>query len=176
MPKHITDFGKRFKEKFNYNGKLTKECMGTELWNEYCKATVHNRWTRPEHIESKEQRKEERKIQTEKNRKKRYEEGSKYSRYCKDFKLIENYELAKADNFKGWVCHHRLENMFTAEELQKMNLYFNVKPGELIFIKREDHSANPHLHIGCKKAKASKALKISQILEKYLNFGQLAFI
>ena len=30
--------------------------------------------------------------------------------YCKDdLSKIENYELAKADNFKGWHIHHRLE-------------------------------------------------------------------
>ena len=30
--------------------------------------------------------------------------------YCKDdITKIENYELTKADNFKGWVIHHMLE-------------------------------------------------------------------
>ena len=29
--------------------------------------------------------------------------------YCKEYQKIENYELAKADNFKGWEIHHRLE-------------------------------------------------------------------
>ena len=29
--------------------------------------------------------------------------------YCKDYENIENYEKAKADNFIGWHCHHRLE-------------------------------------------------------------------
>lgn len=29
--------------------------------------------------------------------------------YCKEYQKIENYELTKADNFKGWHCHHRLE-------------------------------------------------------------------
>lgn len=28
---------------------------------------------------------------------------------CKDYENIENYEKAKADNFKNWECHHRLE-------------------------------------------------------------------
>ena len=32
-----------------------------------------------------------------------------FKRYCKDYENIENYELAKKDNFKGWVIHHRLE-------------------------------------------------------------------
>lgn len=34
---------------------------------------------------------------------------SNYKRYCKNYQDIENYEKAKADNFKGWVPHHRLE-------------------------------------------------------------------
>lgn len=29
--------------------------------------------------------------------------------YCKNYQYIENYEKALADNFKGWLCHHRLE-------------------------------------------------------------------
>ena len=34
----------------------------------------------------------------------------KYYYYCsEDISLIENYEKAKTDNFKGWVMHHRLE-------------------------------------------------------------------
>jgi len=37
MAKNITEFGKSFKEKFNYTGKLTKECLKDELWNEYCR-------------------------------------------------------------------------------------------------------------------------------------------
>ena len=34
----------------------------------------------------------------------------RYKRICKDdISLVENYDLALADNFKGWVMHHRLE-------------------------------------------------------------------
>ena len=32
-----------------------------------------------------------------------------FERYCKDYENIENYEKAKADNFVGWDCHHRLQ-------------------------------------------------------------------
>ena len=28
---------------------------------------------------------------------------------CEDISKIENYEIAKRDNFRGWVIHHRLE-------------------------------------------------------------------
>ena len=27
-----------------------------------------------------------------------------FERLCKDYKNIENYEKAKADDFKNWVC------------------------------------------------------------------------
>ena len=33
----------------------------------------------------------------------------KHCNYCKSIEDIENYELAKADNFIGWDIHHRLE-------------------------------------------------------------------
>ena len=32
-----------------------------------------------------------------------------FKRYCKDYENIENYEKAKADDFKNWEVHHRLE-------------------------------------------------------------------
>ena len=28
---------------------------------------------------------------------------------CEDISRIENYDLVKKDNFKGWQIHHRLE-------------------------------------------------------------------
>ena len=30
--------------------------------------------------------------------------------FCKNPENIENYEKAKADNFKGWHCHHWYNN------------------------------------------------------------------
>lgn len=38
--------------------------------------------------------------------------------YCKDYKNIENYEKAAAENFKGWECHHRLETHISDGELR----------------------------------------------------------
>lgn len=60
--------------------------------------------------------------------------------------LIENYELAKVDNFKGWDIHHRLE--FTVdgeyahsrEDLKRMNMYYDRPYFELIYIKHEEHT------------------------------------
>lgn len=65
-----------------------------------------------------------------------------YKDYCPErYTEIENYELAKADNFKGWQCHHRLgEHCFTREELVEYGLYFDRTPSELIFLTKEEHS------------------------------------
>ena len=37
--------------------------------------------------------------------------------YCKNPEKIENYEKAKADNFKGWCCHHRKGVDISVEEI-----------------------------------------------------------
>lgn len=48
---------------------------------------------------------------------------------------IRNYELAKADNFVGWVCHHRNGEEFDKDWLIANNLYFNrTDPFEFIFL------------------------------------------
>ena len=66
--------------------------------------------------------------------------------YCRDdISKIENYELAKADNFVGWECHHRNELTVngefahTAAELKQMNMYYNRPYFELIFLRRTEH-------------------------------------
>lgn len=65
--------------------------------------------------------------------------------YCKEYQKIENYELAKADNFKGWEIHHRLEITldgelaYTKDDLVKMNMYYNRQHFELIFLTRSEH-------------------------------------
>lgn len=71
-----------------------------------------------------------------------------YQAFCveTEWTLIENYELAKADNFKGWDCHHRLELhpdnsvRFTKKSLQDLNLYYNRPASELIFLTHADHT------------------------------------
>ena len=71
-----------------------------------------------------------------------------YQAFCieNEWELIENYELAKADNFKGWDCHHRLELhtdgslRFTRESLKKLDLYLNRPAQELIFLKHDEHT------------------------------------
>lgn len=69
--------------------------------------------------------------------------------YCKDEPSeIENYELAKADNFEGWVIHHRdeikvlpsgIKVIRTSEDLIESGRYFHCPANELIFMKRNAH-------------------------------------
>jgi hypothetical protein len=79
---------------------------------------------------------------------------------CKDLSKIENYEKAKADDFKGWECHHRLETHnsdgerrlvdITVEELKALGMYYNRPASELIFLTRSEHRS---LHKGPNKGK-----------------------
>ena len=72
-----------------------------------------------------------------------------FKRYCKDYENIENYEKAKKDNFKNWVCHHRLETHnsdgerrlvdITAEELLALGIYYSRPSSELIFLPISEH-------------------------------------
>ena len=73
-----------------------------------------------------------------------------YKQYCKDFENIENYEKAKADNFKGWECHHRLETHtsggerrefdISRNELIAINMYYDRPSEELIFLEASAHT------------------------------------
>lgn len=65
----------------------------------------------------------------------------KFERYCKDYESIENYEAAKKDNFKNWVCHHRKGEFIPAEELRALGLYYNRPAEELLFITVSEHSS-----------------------------------
>lgn len=75
--------------------------------------------------------------------------GKIVSKYCcEDISKIENYEAAKADNFKGWDCHHRLELMATGgvcdvdrQDLIDWGIYYNRPALELIFLTRAEHMA-----------------------------------
>ena len=74
-----------------------------------------------------------------------------FKRYCKDYENIENYQKAKADNFVGWHCHHRLETHtpdgvrrgadISHKELIALGLYYNRPPEELIFLTIKEHNA-----------------------------------
>ena len=73
-----------------------------------------------------------------------------FERYCKDYKNIENYEKAAADDFKGWHCHHRLETHtsdgerrlvdISMDELKALGMYYNRPAEELIFLTSREHN------------------------------------
>lgn len=60
--------------------------------------------------------------------------------------MIENYELAKSENFKGWCIHHRLELTINGEyaiskaDLKRMGMYYHRPYFELIFMRNSEHS------------------------------------
>ena len=66
-------------------------------------------------------------------------------KYCDEIEKVENYDLAKADNFKGWVVHHRLEisvngeEVRTPDDLDRLGMYYHRPYFELIFMRRTDH-------------------------------------
>ena len=74
-----------------------------------------------------------------------------FERYCKNYKNIENYDKAVADDFKGWECHHRLETHTSDgerrdvdigyKELKALGLYYNRPASELIFLTIREHNA-----------------------------------
>ena len=77
--------------------------------------------------------------------------GHMFKRYCKDYENIENYEKAKADDFKGWDCHHRLETHtpdgkrrdvdIPQKELIALGMYYHRPASELIFLTESEHNA-----------------------------------
>lgn len=74
-----------------------------------------------------------------------------YKRICDDIENVENYDKAKADDFKGWICHHRLETHnsdgekrfldISQKELIALEMYFSRPPEELIFLTRAQHNS-----------------------------------
>lgn len=70
--------------------------------------------------------------------------------YCTEPEKIENFEKAKADNFKGWEVHHRLETHnsdgerrvvdITRAELKALGMYYDRPPEELIYLTGSEHT------------------------------------
>ena len=93
-----------------------------------------------------------------------------FEKYCKDYKNIENYDMAVADNFKGWHCHHRLETHtpdgerrpvdITQAELKSSGMYYHRPSEELIFLTTREHNAfnkgRPAWNKGKKMSEESK--------------------
>ena len=90
----------------------------------------------------------------------------KFELYCYDIKNVENYDKALADNFDGWVCHHRLETHtsdgerrlvdLTVEELVALCIYCHRPANEFIFLTTGEHAI---LHNIGRKIKLSKEAK-----------------
>ena len=93
-------------------------------------------------------------------------------RFCKEPENIENYEKALADNFKGWVCHHRKGIDIPREKLLALGMYYNRPASELIFLTKSEHEI---LHNKGKqfseehKNKLSEAHKGKQFSEEHKN-------
>ena len=73
---------------------------------------------------------------------------------CEDISKIENYDLAKRDNFRGWVIHHRLETHtsegerrlvdISREELKALGMYYHRPSEELIYLTKSEHQKLHH--------------------------------
>lgn len=98
-----------------------------------------------------------------------------FEKFCKDYENIENYEKAKADNFKGWNCHHRKGVDIPKEELKALGMYYNRPADELIFLKISEHN---RLHNEGKpkteehKNKIAETLKGKLAGEKHPMYGK----
>ena len=77
-----------------------------------------------------------------------------YKHYCDNIENVENYEKAKADNFEGWECHHRLETHTSdgerrlvdiiKKELKALDVYYHRPAEELIFLTTKEHRSLHH--------------------------------
>lgn len=82
--------------------------------------------------------------------------------FCRTPELIENYDLAIADDTQIWDCHHKNELTYTKQELIELGLYYDCSPDELIFLTREMHNDVHHRgtkHSSSTKSKMSKSMK-----------------
>ena len=121
------------------------EKRGIEAWEHHLKVCKEYRLKNKEKrkVWNKKWKDDNKDIMKELNKKcshKRRKIGK--SRYCeKNYDLIENYELAKADNFdhKKWHLHHRLENYWSSTTLKRKGLYYNVNPEALIWLPADEH-------------------------------------
>ncbi len=90
----------------------------------------------------------------------------RYFRCCDNIEDIENYERAKADNFRDWVCHHRFETHtsdgerrpvdITRDELKALGMYWHRPASELIFLTRKEHYTLHKCHKGKQHSEETK--------------------
>lgn len=83
--------------------------------------------------------------------------------------LIENYDKAKKDNFKGWLIHHRLELTLDGqfahhpEDLDRLGMYRNRPYYELIYLTVSEHTT---LHLNAYNHNAHKSEETRRKLSK----------
>lgn len=135
---------------------------GLNTWCRKCTSEYKSRYRaeHPEEIRIAKQKcyqakKEQYKIHFQKNYKKN--RWTTILPFCKELEQVENYALAKADNFVGWDRHHRLETHnsegerrvvdITPEELIALDMYYNRPPEELMWMRHSEHTK---LHKGKK--------------------------
>ena len=83
-----------------------------------------------------------------------------WKKVCTDFTKVENHDKAFADNYEGWVLHHKLGISVSREELIELNLYYNRPPQELFFVTEKEHRG---IHNKGMKHKDSWRRKISNV-------------
>lgn len=61
---------------------------------------------------------------------------------CKDLEKVENYERAVSDKINRYELHHLEEDDgYLAEDLKRVDRYFDVEPEKLIFLTKAEHLA-----------------------------------
>lgn len=102
--------------------------------------------------------------------------------FCNELEKIENFEKAKAENFKGWNIHHKLETHnsegkkrrvdITPEELKALGMYFERPAEELIYLTIAEHTRIHHkgkARTEERKNKISNTLKGHSVSEQTRN-------
>lgn len=140
----IKRYGKEeYQRRLEYNRKYCQQHR--EERKQYCKQY------REQHIEEIKQYREQHINEMKQYHKQYNREHTQTFAYCipEQIKQIENYKLAKKDNFDGWCIHHRLETHnsdgekrlvdLSREELIVLDMYYNRPASELIFLTRSEH-------------------------------------
>ena len=86
----------------------------------------------------------------------------KFEYFCKNPENIENYDKAAADNFIGWVCHHRKGIDIPRKKLIALGMYWYRPADELIFLTSREHTSLHHK--GKQKSEETKK-KMSETLK-----------
>jgi hypothetical protein len=134
-----------------YKAHIEKRRLYYKEHKEHC-LEMNKRYT----LQNKEKVDEKNKHWRDNNKERHYQSTKKcrekniewnLNRICTDLRSVENYELAVADKFKGWILHHRFELhsdyslRYSKEALIKIDLYYHRPPEELIFVPVKEHVA-----------------------------------